>query len=213
MDEIELGILAACQEMVQRQQEVVPPLAAALGVSEEDVFYTWALRKCKQHGDLEGSDWCYFFHGLECDLRNTADGRFLRIDFGPGGRTDTFTAWGVLQFIMTSVAPWTEFARLKAFLADRPPPYDEYAGSLNRMGQVWDQLAAQGVFEQADPSLLAFQARYTTVGPDGINRIQYPAGTPEAMQIDCSVANRNLLSPRGLEILEARSPTMAATRR
>src|SRR5437879_2699245 len=100
MDALEIGVLKACQELVHRQQEMLPLLAAALHVPEKEVFYTWALHKCKQHGDLEGTDWWYFFHGLECDLRNKADGRCLRIDFGPGGRVDTFTAWGVLQFIM-----------------------------------------------------------------------------------------------------------------
>lgn len=213
MDEIELGVLEACQEVVQRQHEMLPLLASALKVPEEDVFYSRASRQCKQHDDLEGTDWWYFFHGLECDLRNRADGRILRIDFGPGGSVDTFTAWGVLQFIMTSVAPWTAFPQLKTFLAERPPPYDEYSGSMKRICQVWDRLEAQGVFEKADPGLLALLARYTKVGPDGIDRTQFPEGTPEKTQIDCSVANRDRLSPRGLAILEARSQSMVASDR
>src|SRR5688572_23142460 len=102
MDPIELGVLEACREVVHRQHELLPLLAAALNVREEDVFYTWALRQCKQHGALEGTDWWYFFHGMECDLKNKVDGRFLRIDFGPDSSVDTFTAWGVLQYIMTS---------------------------------------------------------------------------------------------------------------
>jgi hypothetical protein len=211
MDENEFGVLEACHEVVHRQQEMLPLLAAAVGVPPEEVFYTWALRKCNQHGDLEGTDWWYFFHGAECDLRNKADRRFMRIDFGPGGRIDTFTAWGVLQFIMTSAPPWAEFTQLRVSFAEHGPPYDEFSGSMPRMCEVWDRLAAQGVFEKADPGLLAFEARYTKVGPDGINRVQFPVGTPEKTQIDCSVANRNRLSPRGIAILESRSQTMVAS--
>ena len=211
MEAFELGVLEACQELIHRQQEMLPLLAAALQVHEEDVFYTWAKRKCAQHGNLEGTDWWYFFHGMECDLRNKVHGRFLRIDFGPGGRTDTFTAFGVLQFIMTSVPPWTEFAELKARLAQRPPPYDEYSGSMNHMGKVWDGLEAQGVLEKADPDLLAFEARYTKVGSDGIKRIHLPEGTPEKTRIDCSVANRNRLSPRGIEVLDSRAQMIVAS--
>ena len=96
----EFDVLAACQEAVARQHEMLPLLAETLRVPESEVFYTRAERRFQQHGDLEGTDWWYFFHGLECELRNRADGRILRIDFGPGGTVDTFTAWGVFQFIM-----------------------------------------------------------------------------------------------------------------
>src|SRR5438876_540615 len=89
---LELAVLEACREATVRNQEMLPLLAAALGVSEAEVFYTWAFRKCRQRIRLGETDWVTFFHGLECDLKNQKDGRFLRIDFGPGGRVDTFTA-------------------------------------------------------------------------------------------------------------------------
>ena len=82
MDARERAVLEACQEVVQRQHELLPLLAAAIQVREADVFYTWALRKCPQHGDVPETNWRFFFHGLECDLHNKTDGRFLRIDFG-----------------------------------------------------------------------------------------------------------------------------------
>jgi hypothetical protein len=71
MDTIELGVLEACQEAVCCQGELLPQLAAALNVPQDQIFYTWAFRRCKQRGSLEGTDWVYFFHGLECDLENT----------------------------------------------------------------------------------------------------------------------------------------------
>ena len=73
MDSIELGVLEACQEVVLRQRELLPLLAEALGVPEGEVFYTWALRRCKQSGHLEGTDWAYFFHGLEWLIGEVAD--------------------------------------------------------------------------------------------------------------------------------------------
>ncbi len=211
MDAIELGVLEACQEAVRRQHEMLPLLAASVHVPEEQVFHSWALRKCKQRGDLEGTDWWYFFHGLECDLRNRSDGRVLRIDFGPGGRIDTFTAWGVVQLIMTSVPPWTEFSQLKSQFAAHPPPYDEFSGSLSRLSEVWDRLEEQGCFEKADPRLLAFVAQYAKIGPDGIRKIQFPDGTLEKTQIDCSVAHRQRLSPRASAILEMHSQAAAGS--
>jgi hypothetical protein len=202
VDPIELGVLEACQEVVLRQRELLPLLAETLKVPEDRVFYTWAFRKCAQRGRLEGTDWVYFFHGLECDLKNAADGRFLRIDFGPRGRTDTFTAWGVLQFIMTAVQPWPEFPELRVYFAKGPPPFDQFSGSLEKIVQVWDHLAARGAFEKADPSLVELEAKHTVPGPDGLLHVRFPPGLSEETAVDCSVASRPRLSQRGMQLLE-----------
>jgi hypothetical protein len=202
MDAMERGVLEACQEVVLRQRELLPQLAAALNVPQDQVFYTWAFRRCKQHGSLEGTDWMYFFHGLECDLKNSADGRFLRFDFGPHGRVDTFTAWGVLQFIMTSVFPWLEFPQLKAYFAKAGPPFDQFSGSLEKMSKVWDRLEAAGAFEIADSSLVELAARHSALGEDGLLRIEFPPEVPEETAIDCSVAGRERLSQQGTKLLE-----------
>jgi hypothetical protein len=202
MNAIEVGVLEACQEVALRQREMLPQLAAALEVPEDQVFYTWAFRKCRQHGSLDGGDWNYFFHGLECDLNNTADGRHLRIDFGPGGSVETFTAWGVLQFIMTSVAPWREFPQLQARFAKGPGPFDQFSGAMEKMSPVWDRLEAMGAFEKADPSLLELEAKSTKLGPDGLRHLQFPPEISETTQIDCSVAGRQRLSLCGTRLLE-----------
>jgi hypothetical protein len=198
---IELDVLEACHEVTLRQKELLPLLAKALQVPESEVFYTWAFRRCEQHGALAGTDWAYFFHGLECDLKNTADGRFLRIDFGPGGRVDTFTMWGVLQFIMTSVPPWREFARLKPFLAEAEPPFDEFSGDFAKMSSVWDHLVSRGAFEPADAGLVGWAAKHTSQGPDGITAVQPPPGTTQKTVIDCMVARRTRLSPEATRML------------
>jgi hypothetical protein len=206
----ELGFLECCREITRRHQELLPLLARAVGVAESDVFYTWAARRCQQSGRLDGTDWVYFFHGLECDVTNSADGRLLRFDFGPGGRVDTFTEWGVVQFIMTSRAPWPEFPVLQRHFARGEPPYDQYSGSFEKVSDTWDALEARGAFEPADPALVAFQARHTTRSADGSSRVHFPAGTPETTMFDCMVAQRPILSPVGIRLLEsshaARSP-------
>jgi hypothetical protein len=206
----DIEILNACYEAEQRQREMIPLLASAVGVSAEAVFYTWAFRKCRQRGTLPGTPWQYFFHGLECDLKNSVDGRFLRLDFGPGGRIDTFSAWGVLQLLMTSTSPWPDFMPLKELFADKEPPYDENSGNLSRLFEYWERLNGEGCFDAADPALVEFQARCTVVDSTGMQFVRFPPGTPEETQIDCSVAHRTHLSAHGRQLLETR-PTSRCT--
>lgn len=202
MDTADLDLLAACFEARRRQQEMLPLIAAALGVPDRQVFYAWALaRRCRQTDVIPDSPWKFMFHGFECDLRNTADGRFLRYDFGPGGRYDCVTAWGVLQFIMTSKAPWREFPALRERLARTGPPYDYLSGDHTRVCEAWDRLERVGCFEPADPGLVAFQGRHTTIGRDGISYVSYPEGTPDETAIDCAVAHRPLLTARARALL------------
>lgn len=204
LDTLELGVLEACLEVTVRQRELIPLLARTLAIPDGEVFYTWTARRCPQSGEVEGTDWQFFFHGLECDLKNSADGRFLRVDFGPGGSLDTFTAWGVLQLIMTSTHPWPEFSDLRRQFAEKGPPFDQYSGSLAKLGPVWDHLTARGVFEEADPGLVKLAAEHTSVGPDGLRRIQFPLNTSEKTRVDCSVAHRLRLSACGRQVLDAR---------
>jgi hypothetical protein len=203
MDPVELGVLKACQEFVLRQQEMLPHLAAVLEVPQEQVFYTWALRRAKTRGHLKDTAWSYYPHGFECDLKNSNDGRYLRIDFGPHGRVGILNSWGVLQFIMSSVIPWREFPQLKAFFAKGNPPYDYHSGDSCKMSQVWDRLESKGVFEKADARLVALQAKYTSRGPDGLTYTQFPQEVSEQTQVDCAVAHRQILSPTGTQLLNA----------
>jgi hypothetical protein len=206
MDFPDFDILRACSEVERRQREMLPLLASAVGVPAEAVFYTWALRRCRQSGEIPGGPWRYFFHGLECDVMNSADGRFLRLDFGPGGRIDTMSAWGVLQFIMTSVSPWADYAALKQLFGDRGPPYDQHSGNLHKFLEHWDRLEWHCCFNTADPALVELQARYTSTDPSGIQIIEFPPGTPDETWIDCSVAHRKHLSAHARHLLETASP-------
>lgn len=202
MDEIEIGVLEACQEYISRQHETLPKLAAALGVEPAQVFYTWALRRCTQPGRLAEADWTYFFHGLECDLRIQKDGRFLRIDFGPKGRVGILNDGGVLRFIMTSVPPWREFPKLRAYLAKSGPPFNEYSGAWDRMSEAWGRLTSKGFFEPVDPTLMELKAEYTTGRADGVTYLLYPPEITDERRADLSVAFRPVLSQKAVHFLK-----------
>jgi hypothetical protein len=202
MGKTDLLFLSACQEAVARQHEIVPALASALQVKPEDVFYLWAERRCVQRGHFLGEQWAFFFHGLECDVKNQNDGRFLRLDFGPGGRFDTFTAWGIAQFIMASGSPWPAFEELKTLLAVSPPPYNEQSGSLERAAESWHRLELMGLLQIADKNLAAIEQKYTTVNAQGLKVRSLPADFPRRQYHDISVCSRHLISSAGQRMLE-----------
>ena len=159
LDPIELGVLEACEELIHRQKELVPVLALALHVPVENLLHAWKLGKFPQHGELPDTNWKYFFHGCECDLSNTSDDRFLRVDFGPHGRIDTFSSWGVWQFIRRSSAPWREFREIKNHILDGASTLDPAAGYYDRFCPIWDSLDKFGAFEVADRDLLELTER------------------------------------------------------
>jgi hypothetical protein len=202
MGKMDLLFLSACQEAVTCQQEVVPALAGALQVKPEDVFYLWAERRCTQRGHFLGEQWAFFSHGLECDVKNPNDGRFLRLDFGPGGRFDTFTAWGIVQFIMASKSPWPDFEELKTFLAEAAPPYDEQSGSLERAAESWQRLENMGLLQIADKNLAALEQQYTTVNAHGFRVRSLPADFTPRQYHDISVCTRHVVSSEGRRMLE-----------
>ncbi len=173
--DLEFDFLQACHEAVTRQQELVPLLAQHLGLLPEAVIFHWReTLNGEQSGSITGTDWRYFFHGQECDLKNTRDGRFLRLDFGPNGRYDTFSGFGILQFIMTTTFPWREFAKLKVHLYNKPAASDELSGSHQRMRAIVKRLRELSLLEVADPELCALVEENTHIRPDGSSLVTIP---------------------------------------
>jgi hypothetical protein len=201
MRKLEYDFLRACHEVVLCQQELLPHLASAEGIRQEDLYYTWMTRRLEQLGYFLDGEWGYCFHGLECDLAHRSDGRFLRVDFGPQGRTDTFSGWGVLQFVMTSKAPWREFPELQAHLAAKPPPYNSWSGSYDRMATLWKRMEELGLVELADPELYSFVERHTTVEPGGRRVLSYPEDLPERTSLDTLVSYLCVISAQGKQAL------------
>lgn len=103
---IELRVLILCQELIQVKQKFIKRMARMLGIEPQEIFYAWLSGTIPQHGHLPSKKWKYFFHGFECDLRHCGDGRMIRIEFGPGGRIDTFTDWGIFQYLISSKSYW-----------------------------------------------------------------------------------------------------------
>lgn len=201
MTPLEVQFLQASAELVRRQQEIAPLLAEYLGVSPAGLYRLWMeeRERVRQTGRIEGSEWYYFFHGLECDL-NHRDGRAIRLDFGPQGRLDTFTPQGVMQFVMAVREPWRQFPELRAYLTQEasPNPYGSPTGSHQRMSELADALNAAGMVEPADIWLAQLRETYTVRGTgDTAFRIELPLVlNPEAYE-DALVCARWVLSAKG----------------
>jgi hypothetical protein len=205
MSALTMPILEACAEATRRRQEMLPLLAAAQGVSPGQVFYAWMSRRGND-GPSPDPAWEIRFHGFECDLHNVEDGRHLRYDFGPKGSVDTMTGFGVLQFIVSSRPPWRTFPELCEQLDLRRSSSGWITWGDGRFYEEWDLLVEEGLLAPADPELVDLQRRCTTVGADGITTVGLPEGLPEEIFFDALVANREVLAPRALVLLEEARP-------
>lgn len=203
--DLEYSFLCACQEAVLHQLELVPMLAQGLGVEPNEVFYHWVKPpRCQQRGKILTTDWTYYFHGLECNLKHAQDGRFLRVDFGPNGRFDTFSGWGVLQFVMTTKLPWKVFPDLQAYLAEEPPPYNELSGSHKRMSLLAQRMFDLRLVETTDPGLSALVESHRHVEPDGQTVVILPAPFNDWTRHefwDSAVCERWVLSDLGKRVI------------
>jgi len=133
--DLELTTLQACRELTTLKIEFVSLLSKVLCIETNDIFYQWLSRKISQRGEID-LNWSYFFHGYECDMRHKTDKRILRIEFGPTGRTDTFTSWGLYQFINT----WTPFQDMKTILSVSGLPQKE-------LDKIFSKLMLLGLIE------------------------------------------------------------------
>jgi hypothetical protein len=206
MDDLVVQCLVACDQSIQYRQPLLAELASSLHVQPAELYYQWVEQRWR-HGAFRDGEWQYFFHGVECDLRNPKDGRFLRIDFGPRGITTAFIAWGVTQLIMTSKAPWREFPQLQSYLAEGSPPYNERSGSLERAGILFDKLEETGLITTAAPELLELEKRYTSRNGEGIAVVRLPEWVSERQRLDIHVANRNIITEKGKSLLATISAT------
>jgi hypothetical protein len=201
MDKLAIQYLIACDEFVAVRRPLLEDLAAALGITSQELFYFWLERRCRNRGSLSNGDWGYYFHGYECDFRHRVDGRFLRFDFGPGGTTEAFTEWGVTQFVMTAKSPWPVFPELQAHLAEMPPPYNEFSGAVARAISLYERLEKEGFVDVAAPDLIAFGQQHTSLNTEGVAVLRLPENTPEHTCFDVSVAERKVLTTKGRSFL------------
>ena len=85
-------IVAANNLFFECKKNLISLLAEKIGVPEDEVFYTWCERRTRQSG-LLNEHYKYFFHGYEYDFRGK-NSEYIRVEFGPCGRIDTFTSYG-----------------------------------------------------------------------------------------------------------------------
>ncbi|WP_433928463.1 hypothetical protein AB3662_34340 [Sorangium cellulosum] len=224
----ELDFLRAAADLSRRQQELLPVLEQALGSDPYDFWMvepflarsdTWWQRVLarlrarfrREYGRTRDGLWRWNFHGLECDVENVIDGRFVRIDFGPMSRRLTFTGWGVLQYIMCTRAPWPTFDALARFLAQETPPWSSLSGDHAKMAPICDRLQELQLFVAADPALCETVARFTKMeASTGQRVIDIPAELAPPGPMDFAVCDRLVLAPTALRLLEAAAEPAAA---
>ena len=212
--ELDSLVFLAAAELVLRQREVLPLVAERLG---EDPYEYWMLRRFDrpadgtrtgdfpQGGVTADGQWNWFFHGFECDIKNTQDGRFVRVDFGPARNRLTFTGWGIMQFVMTSKPPWREFAVLRSCLARKAPPYDEYSGSEIKVEASLEQLEEAGLIGPADPDLLGHVLAHTEATPNG-SMISLPEELRPECPCDVFTCSRLVVTEKGKAVLAGNTP-------
>jgi hypothetical protein len=205
ISKLELLFLQAGQESVFHQQELMRMLAEMWQVPLEAVLYQWMTAKRASSGTIRQTDWRYFFHGLECDFKDSRDGRFVRAEFGPGGRCDIFSGWSVSQFIMTTKAPWGEYPELQTYLATKERPFNELSGDHRKMADLFDRLAVKGLLERVAPELDVIKQQYTHGDAEGPQITTLPPEYTDFKQPifwDIMLSNRWVLSVAGKQLLQ-----------
>jgi hypothetical protein len=209
LTDLERAFLVAARDPAVKQEEFYAWLAAHLGHDPYDFWITrrlspvpmgWLQRQrlrwlVRRLGGGRFERWAWSFHGLECDVWNLDDGRFVRIDFGPSTRRLAITGWGVLQYVMTTRAPWRSFEQLRGFLAAKAPPYDELSGDHGKMSAICDRLEQLDLLVYADPELAALACDRSTNDAVTAHERDYP--------MDPYLAQRLVLSPRASALVEA----------
>jgi len=200
MKNIEIEFLKAINDMTQLKLELAPCIAEKLGCGIKQIFYIWNKREIEQEGNF--LDWTYFFHGLECDLISNKDNRFIKIEFGPGGRVDTFTGWGAVQYIMASREPWPEYPELKKKLAAKKPPYDYFSGSHKKVVKLLKKLEKTKYVEVSDKALCVLVKESTIIDEEGYSFLNLPDDFSEVRITDSMVCHRLVISDKGRDVLK-----------
>ena len=218
--------VAAAAELIRRQRELVPLVADCIGL---DPFTYWLDRRhlpilarlrlriasllgryvspslddWREDGVTRDGAWAWTFHGLECDISHRVDGRLVRVDFGPGGRLDTFSSYGVLLLVTSTRAPWREFPSLLAHV-NRPDGHPASRRSPHlRMYELEDIVRSRGWIGPCDPTLSRTVEALTRPcpGPDNSTMKVLPAAPPPYRPVDSLLCERLMITDRGRAIL------------
>jgi hypothetical protein len=194
----ERQFLEAAAELAIRQRELEPRVSAALGRRAYDY---WILGHGRDDPALdaidvvEGGDWRFRFHGLEFDVRHVADGRSVRVDFGPGGIL-TFTPGGVGSFVVTTRPPWRTFPELKAFLSGSVGY--EYAKCV----ELSEALRNMHLISYVSPDVVNLVKRHSTFVPGRGHVLDVPPAERPTDESALTLCDKLVLTERGRELLD-----------
>lgn len=220
--------VAAAEELTLRQQELIPRVEARIGFAPYDYWVDrgrlsprarWRLRLTallgrhvsprfgdwRESGVTDDGAWAWMFHGLECDIANRHDGRHVRVDFGPGGRLDTFTGYGVLQFVVATRRPWRTFPSLRAQFAAREGADELRPNAHDRMCELEASARSKGWLEPSAPELANAVERFTRPHPDGFGMsVDLPSELRPRSSIDVALCSRLVVTALGRETIRER---------
>ncbi|MBT3014537.1 MAG: hypothetical protein KME63_02190 [Candidatus Thiodiazotropha sp. (ex Clathrolucina costata)] len=165
MDSEREGLIRHIVSVINRRKEVAEILSSSLAIPLGKLFYTWIRLEIEQDGNL-GNGWRYFFHGLDCTLNNKKTGESIRLEFGPGGRVDSFT---------------------KSVLVDMKDS-DLYYPEENS-GELFDALCEEGYVDYAEPE---FHQKVSTLLDKGALD-PYMNTLSDERQMDVMVSDRLVL--------------------
>ncbi len=199
---VELNVLTACQEALQEKQKLIHLLSKTFRLEPQNIFYHWINGKLPQHGYLSNKQWKYFFHGLECDLRHQ-DGRFIRMEFGPGGRIDTFTDWGIYKYITSFKKHWLTSIDVDSYLAKlmaSPESLDNYQKTSLIVNRLKDLKLLVPVAPELAKELNGCHVK--TFGASEMV-VQLPKHLTDRKYFDTRVCNRLIIAAKGWQLLPA----------
>ncbi|MCX4024707.1 hypothetical protein H0A36_09605 [Endozoicomonas sp. SM1973] len=177
--------LAALDYYTHTKQVIIKDLSEVLGCEQDDIFYSWCFRKFKQHGELVKLDYIYFFHGYECDIRSKDKSQYIRIDFGPGGRIDTFSEWGLYNFVVSFKSQNSALLSLHEYLIKTVETRSRSETSNNSERDILSELID---YMKKDGYL--YQAFYEPLNYE--NKLNFPVD--EIKYFDEAVSNRLIIS-------------------
>lgn len=199
--------LRAAAESIRNQSTLLECLRDELGTDPYGYFFLRSWEKdyradgvqSRQEGVTADGQWSWFSHGLEIDFENVADGRKLRVEFGPAGRRDAFSGASVALFACTSSPPWGAYPKLAAFLrcAEGEADYERYSALIESGIQ-------QGFVAHADPDLVALRDAYTLTNADGYPEIAIPGDQMPADSNDILTCDRLVLTERARRLAKIR---------
>ena len=195
--------LRAAEEQIAHQGAFLDLLRTEHGIEAYEYFIgqSWEREMRNtgtpplQDGLSSDGQWQWFAHGLCIDFEHQIDGRRLRLDFGPGGRTDVFTVDAVARFACASRTPWGSYPDLRAYLLGRDagPDFERYM-------DIGDIAFEQGLTAYAAPDLVQLRERFTRIDDEGFTIVDVPAEYSPAQPGDLLLCDRLVVTRAGHDL-------------